>query len=292
MAVRREDRPINNLRWLFAVVSLSAFLAVPARCPAQSLSLASDSSFAVFENGGRLTVTSSTITGNVDLASNSPNYSIKDLTFKDFGSLNTGVPASLTTLPTVGSISSYGADGEYDIKNVNSSQPTFTGVSGINIFNIYGDFNVKNSTLNLQGDGSGNDTFIFNVLSAADASGLSFKNVTMNLSGGLTAKNVIFNVVNGDASILNSNTVDGTFYTNAGNVSLNQSNLTGTLVAGGGNDISILNSTITTEPSVTAAPEMPTIMTAGIGMFLLAATSSYRNRVTRKRSANAGPIAA
>jgi hypothetical protein len=285
MAVRREDLALAVFRGLTLVVAVSTSLAICGRCTAQTLNLSPDTSTAVFENGGLLTVTGSTINGDVEIGINSPVPSILSSVIN--GTINQGVIPGQTTLPADGTITN---SGEIDLRN---SSMNFSGASGVNIFNINGDFNAKNSTISLNNElGVTNATYIFNIYTN-DESGLAFSGVTMNLSAGVSASDVIFNVMNGggQADIANNSTVFGTFYTNSGEVNVANSVVNGAVVAGGGNSVSILNSTITDPPFMTAAPEMPTIMTAGIGMFLLAA-SSYWNRVTRKHSANPGQIAA
>jgi hypothetical protein len=155
----------------------------------------------------------------------------------------------------------------------------------VNIFNINGDFRVQNNTIMLTG--AANDTFIFNVSGAV---GLSLIDVKMILAGGLVASDVVFNVSNSSANIaiLNS-TLDGTFYTSStdpsnGTISVQDlSTVTGALVAGGGGDINVSNSIVNAEPfvvnaPVVAAPEMPTIMTAGFAALLLVARSYFGRR--------------
>jgi hypothetical protein len=94
-----------------------------------------------------------------------------------------------------------------------------------------------------------------------------------------------------------NSTVYGIFYTNSGKISVEQSSVvTGALVAGGGGAINVANSTVYAEPfvagvPVSAAPETPTIMTAGLAAGLLVA-SSYFNRLRRKRSSDARTLVA
>jgi hypothetical protein len=313
MAVRREHVALAVFRGLTLVVAVSMSLAICGRCSAQTLNLSPDT--AVFENGGPLTITGSTINGTVDVSVNSPFPSIYNSTIN--GGLNSplnvdptspdvslvnsivngtkapGVSPAMTNLPMpTESIATTDYDGGIDLHPGDSM--SFSGASGVNIFNIKGDFNAQNSTISLVNlPGVTNATYIFNVYTD-DESGLAFSGVTMNLGAGVRSSDVIFNVLNGGglADIANYSTVYGTFYTNSGEVNVANSVVNGALVAGGGNNVSILNSTITDPSFTAAAPEMPTIMTAGIGMFLLAATSSYRNRVRRKHSANPGQVAA
>ena len=81
----------------------------------------------------------------------------------------------------------------------------------VNVFNVNGDFSVENNTISLTG--AANDTFIFNI---SGADGLNLSGVTMILTGGLVASDIVFNVSNTSANIsIFSSTVDGTFYTSS-----------------------------------------------------------------------------
>jgi hypothetical protein len=209
-----------------------------------------------------------------------------------------------TPLPAANFTYSFGDPNNTGL-TVNSSTVFGTGSSGVYVFNINGDFSAitPHASLNnpaiLTLNGAANDTFIFNVYSSGSDGGLTLSGVSMNLTGGLLASNVIFDVVNGGTvSILNS-TAYGTFYTSSGDIYVNGSNVTGGLVDGGGSPlgISVLGSTVTADsfvapgPPVVAAPEMPTIMTTGLGAAMLVA-GSYFNSLRRKRSISGRALAA
>ena len=112
------------------------------------------------------------------------------------------------TLPTTDSPISY----PNGVDVVQNEPPiTLTANVMVNVFNVNGDFSVENNTISLTG--AANDTFIFNI---SGADGLNLSGVTMILTGGLVASDIVFNVSNTSAniSIFNS-TVDGTFYTSS-----------------------------------------------------------------------------
>jgi hypothetical protein len=273
MVGRPIDSALAAFRWASAVVAVLIALATPARCFAQSLNLnlPADSSYGIFENGGQLNVSLSAINGDVEIGKNSPNpnisWSIID------GSLNSNASPVQTTLPT--------ANHTFNYNNINASGLTnFNGSAGVNVFNISGHFNAA-GTLSL--NGAANETFIFVV---KGSSGLNFSGVTMDLTGGLLASHVIFDVVNGNAKISNLSTADGTFYTQSGSIEVsNLSSVTGALAAGGGGNISVTAlSGVSADPFlVSAAPEMPTIMTAGLAAFLIMGSSGI-SYLRRKRA--------
>jgi hypothetical protein len=263
MVVGPIDSSLAAFRWVTAFVAVLMSLAIPARCSAQTtLDLASDSSYSVFENGaGQVNVSSSNVQGNLDMSgTNKPNisssnsinvkYDVQDLTAK--------VPSN-GTATTV---------------NFSSGKASITGSTGMNVFNV-GNFQLSSVALTLVGTAT--STFIFNI-----SSGMSVSSAAINLSGGLLASHVIFDVTGGGISV-SSSSMSGTLYTGSNN-NLNFSSSTlyaGALVAGDGGEISVSSSSILSAspfvaPAVASAPEMPTIMTAGLGAFLLMGRSGVR----------------
>jgi hypothetical protein len=311
MAVRRKEFALAAFRCLTIAVVVSISHAIPARCSAQTLNLnlTPDSSYAIYENGdgSQVSLFESAISGSVGILDGVDPSVFK--TTVNNGSIITSINPTQATLPTAG----FNYNGNLNVQNTGTTlgMMSFNGSSAVNVFNINGDFNASNSILNLVASAA-NETFIFNV--SGDAGGtdaLNFNGVTMNLSGGLVASNVIFDVLNGQNANISSGsiksgtittTIDsttfGTFYTDTGNISVNDSSqVTGALVAGGGGTIDVANSTVTAEPfvapdsPVAAAPEMPTIMTAGLAAVVLV-VSSYFNRLRRQRLSSARALAA
>jgi hypothetical protein len=313
MAFRRKDFVLNFLWWLPLLVAVSVPLASPDRCSAQTtLNLAADSSSAIYENGDTVNLgndssgNGSKIIGNVDFSLSNAvvtkdlNYSITDASTITGLTKYSQAPNPLT-LPGAANTLSYGDPNNNTGLSVDASTSfaALPGLSGVYDFNIHGDFSADTPrpTTNtpitptiLTLSGAATDTFVFNIYSSGSDGGLSFNNVTMVLTGGLLASNVIFNVLNGGSVSILDSTASGTFYTSSGNtdgdISVEDSNLTGALADWGGGGISIEGSTVAAEPFVasgppiSASPEMPTIMTAGLGVVLLVARS-YFNRLRR-----------
>jgi hypothetical protein len=281
MVGRPIDSALPALRWVSAVVAVLMSLAIPGRCFAQSLNLTLPpvSSYGIFANGGQLNVSFSAINGNVEIGKNSPNPNISWSIIN--GSTNSDISPVQTTLPTANQTFNY-ANG------INASGFTnFNGSAGVNVFNINGNFNASGI---LSFNGQATDTFIFVV---NGSSGLNFSGVTMDLTGGLLASHVLFDVVKGNAKLSNISSADGTFYTQSGSIEVsNLSSVTGALVAGGGGNISVTAlSGVSADPFlgsadpslVSAAPEMPTIMTAGLAAFLIMGSSGV-SYLRRKRA--------
>jgi hypothetical protein len=271
MVVGAIDATSAALRWAIALVAVLMSLAIPARCSAQTtLHLASDNSYSVFENGaGQVNVSSSYVQGNLDMSGNNkPSISSSN-------SINVkyGVPAAQVTVPSNGTATTV---------NFSSGKQSIFGSSGMNVFNV-GTFQLSSDTLTLVGTAT--STFIFNI-----SSGMNISSSLINVSGGLLAKHVIFDVTGGGV-LVSGSSVSGTFYTGtSSSIDFSSSILNaGALVAGDGGKISVSSSTILGAspfvlPAVASAPEMPTIMTAGLGAFLLMGSSGVRYLRRRRRA--------
>jgi hypothetical protein len=271
-----KDANLGTIRSLSAAVVLTTFIAIPSRCSAQTtLNLASDSSYSIFQYGtGSVSVSSSNVQGNVDMSgTNKPNISSSNQI-----SVNYNVQDPPVTVPS----------GTATTVNFSSGSPIISGSSGMNVFNV-GKFQLSSVALTLVGTAT--STFIFNI-----SSGMNVSSAAINLSGGLLASHVIFDVTGGGISV-SSSAMSGTLYTATSN-RLNFSSSTlyaGALVAGDGGNISVSSSSILSASPfvapVASAPEMPTIMTAGFGVFLLL-SSSYLSRRRQKRSSTEAAAAA
>ena len=291
LAVQQNEFKLDAFRWLMAVVSVSISLIVPGRCAAQTLDLnlpganpPDNGSYGIFQNGGQFASYESVINGYIGLGNNAGltvDSGPKGSTFAGTYSVS---PLSVT-LPNARSANTF-TPGNEDL-NFSSLPLTFTGNSGVNLFNMTGDFNISNNTINLSG--ASTDTFIFYVNNGGE--GLNFSGVTMNLSGVL-ASNVIFDIVGGGAVNISNSTISGTYYTDSGSIEVNDASVvTGALVSGGGGYLSIDQSTVNAEPfaaadlPVVTAPEMPTIFPAGLGAIALLARS-YFHYLRQKRSSS------
>jgi hypothetical protein len=272
MGVGAIDSTSAALRWAIALVNVLLSLAIPARCSAQTtLNLASDNSYSVFENGaGQVNVSSSYVQGNLDMSGNNkPSISSSN-------SINVkyDVPDPQVTVPSNGTATTV---------NFSSGKQSIFGSSGMNVFNV-GTFQLSSDTLTLVGTAT--STFIFNI-----SSGMNISSSLINVSGGLLANHVIFDVTGGGV-LVSGSSVSGTFYTGTSSgINFSSSILNaGALVAGDGGKISVSSSSILGAspfvlPAVASAPEMPTIMTAGLGAFLLMGSSGVRY-LRRRRCAS------
>jgi hypothetical protein len=272
-----KDANLGTIRSLLAAVVLTTFIAIPSPCSAQTtINLASDISYSIFENGtGSVSVSSSNVLGSVDMGgTNTPNINSSNVS-----SVKYNVQDPPVTVPSNGTATTV---------NVNSNSLTIVGSSGLNVFNA-STFNLTSGLLTLVGNANSN--IIFNI-----SSGMTVNSSSIVLSGGLLASHVLYNVVNGPANI-SSSTLSGTVYTGGSNtLNFTSSALTaGALVAGGGGNITVTSSKIGSASPfvapVASAPEMPTIMTAGFGAFLLL-SSSYISRQRHKRSSTEAAAAA
>ncbi len=271
MVVGAIDATSAALRWAIALVAVLMSLAIPARCSAQTtLHLASDNSYSVFENGaGQVNVSSSYVQGNLDMSGNNK----PSISSSNFINVKNDVPDPQVTVPSNGTATTV---------NFSSGKQSIFGSSGMNVFNV-GTFQLSSDTLTLVGTAT--STFIFNI-----SSGMNISSSLINVSGGLLAKHVIFDVTGGGV-LVSGSSVSGTFYTGtSSSIDFSSSILNaGALVAGDGGKISVSSSTILGAspfvlPAVASAPEMPTIMTAGLGAFLLMGSSGVRYLRRRRRA--------
>jgi hypothetical protein len=271
MVVGAIDATSAALRWAIALVAVLMSLAIPARCSAQTtLNLASDNSYSVFENGaGQVNVSSSYVQGNLDMSGNNK----PSISSSNSINVKNDVPDPQATVPSNGTATTV---------NFSSGKQSIFGSSGMNVFNV-GTFQLSSDTLTLVGTAT--STFIFNI-----SSGMNISSSLINVSGGLLAKHVIFDVTGGGV-LVSGSSVSGTFYTGtSSSIDFSSSILNaGALVAGDGGKISVSSSTILGAspfvlPAVASAPEMPTIMTAGLGAFLLMGSSGVRYLRRRRRA--------
>jgi PEP-CTERM motif len=116
-----------------------------------------------------------------------------------------------------------------------SEGQTIVGNGGLNVIRITGDVTLK-TTLTLQG--TANDSFVFQ-LTAADAVSahtLTLSGLDMNLTGGLLAQNVLWdmNGLGGGIVISSGSVVEGIFLAPDRGVLVDASTVTGSVIGGGG----------------------------------------------------------
>ena len=146
------DANLATSQWLAAVIVVGMAVAIPTRSSAQTLNFDPSGSAGVFENGGQLSVTLSTINGNVDIGKNSPTPSFVLSSVN--GSVHSNVGSVPISLPSAAHTTNLGN------VNVGIFGQTINGLAGVNVFNV-GNLSVNYGTLTL--NGAANDTFIFNV---------------------------------------------------------------------------------------------------------------------------------
>lgn len=168
-----------------------------------------------------------------------------------------------------------------------SEGQTIVGNGGLNVIRVTGDITLKTS-LTLQGTAS--DQFVFQLTSNDPGHVvLTLSGMTMNLVGGVTAGNIIWdmNGVGGSiaiTSMASNQTVYGTFLAPDRTILVDQGIIDGRVIGGGGPDAKA-NDTISIHSSsqITAPVVVPVPMSALGGFALLAGLSCFR--LIRTRSA-------
>lgn len=153
-----------------------------------------------------------------------------------------------------------------------TSGQTIIGNGGLNVIRVTGDIGLSggSSTLNLLGGAL--DRFLFQI-TAADAPSahtLTLSGVTMTLSGGVTAGNILWdmNGAGGGIVISSGATVFGTFLAPDRGILVDHGNITGAVIGGGGadshsNSVSVHSSSQITLPAPSAVG-----LAAGLGLVL------------------------
>jgi hypothetical protein len=265
LASRPDYVKLAACRTLAALVVVAMAFAIPSRCAAQTLELGPDSSYGIFLNhGGDLMLSGSKISGGLD-ANKSPTEMISGSTIT--GTTNNQAAAVIDNLPR-------GVAGS----STSGLNPTYTAATSgtVSTFSL-NNFNLSGQTMTLKG--AAGDTFIFNTSGSFTLSG-----VTMKLIG-IQASQVVFI---GSNFMISGSTVFGTFYNSAtsGSTMLSGDQLTGSVVAANDGIVSVSGSTINAaplDPPAAAAPETPTIMTAGLAAVLFVGSSCV-NCLRRKRA--------
>jgi hypothetical protein len=145
--------------------------------------------------------------------------------------------------------------------NAVSKTMTFTGNAGQNVVNLFS-INLTNATFTISGSAS--SIFVFNVAGA-----ITLTNSIIQLVNGVSADHVFFNVTGSNKAVtLKDSQVSGTFLDLKGSISVSGGSSQGAFISQ--KAISIANHILTgNPPMVAAAPEMPTILMAGLACLLL-----------------------
>jgi hypothetical protein len=220
-----------------------------------------------------LTLTNSTISGNVGLGSNtSHTFTNSSIT----GTTTNPVSSQANTDAINASSQAAGLTPTGSVQGSGTAL-TFTGQAGQNVANLTG-INLTNGTFTITGNST--ETFVFNVSGA-----MTLTNSSIKLNG-VSANHVLFNVTGGSVTLSNSH-ANGTFLDLNGAITVsNDTSDTGAFISE--NAITITNSHLNGSPMVAAAPEMPTIVMAGLaGLLVLGKLGLDRRRHRRAATAPA-----
>jgi hypothetical protein len=229
------------------------------------------------ENGGNPQFQPSNpavINGNVNFAAATANVHNSGAVIN--GSINAGVTQVETDLDHLNTLSSsLGAEAgtSVAINVANNGTQTINASSGVldgtgnRVFTVSSLSFVNGATLNINGDAAG-DSVVLNFNFNTHFSG------TINLTGGLTANQVLFNIIggmnlmNGDTLQFAANNVsqEGTFLDPNGTITENSVNLTGHLFGGDTSDMQIVSGGTVMNP----VPEPQSYALFGLGAAALA----------------------
>src|SRR5438552_9343251 len=149
---------------------------------------------------------------------------------------------------------------------------TIVGNGGLNVIRITNEMTLK-TTLTLQGTPS--DSFVFQLTAsdAPSAHNLTLSGLSMSLTGGVTAGNILWNLdgFGGGIVISSSSLVDGIFLAPDRSILVDNANVTGAVFGGGGyqdshSDFVSVHSSAT----IMAIPEPNTFALGAVGLALLA----------------------
>jgi hypothetical protein len=144
-----------------------------------------------------------------------------------------------------------------------SAATTIVGQSGFNVFSLSGGITLNNANLTLSGSSSA--YFVFNIYGGLALSG----NASINLTGGLTASNVLFNFI-GPGSALTTqigDTVRGTILSVGRSISFDGVFI-GEIIGGGSGSYFTLLSGTTVGGQPTAAAPAPAVSDRGSTIWL------------------------
>jgi hypothetical protein len=277
-----------SCRRLVGLIALSAAFMAPSQGFAQ-ISLGAAGGYDIFEayNGpgmtGNVYASSSTIFGNVGLSANT-SYSgyatsIGGTVYEDNAanvSYNPSGPVGGNNgVPVIGSLAQASADA-LSASKAAAAWGTTTSANVLSTFSGVGNFQVNGSMANggrnvvnfanfaSIGGGSGNTTITINGTSNEQfvfnfANGGTLTQTTIILNG-VSENNVFFNIVGGSFSAIGGSTINGMILNmGGGGMSIDNDFISGEVVTNGFVDMA----------GSVIAPEMPTIMMAGLAGLLV-----------------------
>jgi choice-of-anchor A domain-containing protein len=294
-----HSRTVSGAVALFA---FAVFAATPSFCHAQVTGLGSAASYGLLEDGGSVNVkgflsfNSSGVQGNIGLQSATVNVGLSDslsvngtayegsgVTINANGflqgsfSANSIVKGQQSALAAAFTAATSASSNDKALASTTTiSSNVITGTQAVNVVNV------SSISHDLTISGSANQVFVINV---TGNSGIKLSNVM--LSGGVTAKDVLFNITGKGGVSLGKGTVNGTFLvTGSGSVSLNGTTVDGEIIAGKVG-VTTTSATINAEPfgggAAVAAPELPSIAMAGAACLLLLGRAAVA-RIKRSRA--------
>ncbi len=280
-----------SFRWLTALIALAVGFTPSSRCSAQTIDLGQAAGFAAFAvsdsnsgNTGDFIFSSSTVYGSAALGAGSSLTGIGTI----MGNLAQDPSASFSGVNVMGTTSSSNAMGAYlaplsqtvmnaatTAQNALSNGANQATVSGSNFnYNISGSAGLNvitvnsgtnsgllgsslgTTTITINANGNSNEQFVFNFTGRT-----TLTNVNVVLTGGASAGNIFYNFISGNVGIVSSdlqgNVLD---VINGTSMSIDNSTIMGSVMSDGFVDAA--NSVL--------APELPTIITAGLAcVFVL-----------------------
>jgi len=282
---------------LIAIVALAVALAAPSPCLGQTqLTLGQAATFDLFVTGpaGSVYTANSVIDGNVGLGANSSyggsSTPIGGLVYQDN---TTNVSYSSTGpvaggAPVIGSLAQASADALSAASHA-STWGTTTNANVLSTFSGSGNLQVNGSTANnglnvvnfantasigangvnttITINGTSTEQFVFNF-----AKGVTLTETTIVLNG-VSAQNVFFNIEGGSFSAIGASTINGNILNlSGGPMSIDNDVVNGAVISAGFVDMA--NSVI--------APELPTIMMAGLAGLLVLGSAGLNQLRQRK----------
>jgi hypothetical protein len=296
----------TKIRW--AILSFLALLLAVASepfCSADTIPLGDAANYAVLYegNGGSLQITNVTTNGNVGVggtgavqfsgpgtisgkldfsAGNTGQYSSTNPGNQGPSSVNYNVSAVSSALSTVNSLNSslnvagtsehINLSGSGQSLTVNESAGTLRTINGItySVFTVSSFIFNNGTTLTINGNGS-DDPVVFDFSSSAQFGG------TIDLTGGLTADQVLFNITGSNTLQINANgaTEYGDFLDPNGTIQVSHSVVDGRIL-GGHSSMQIASGDTVTAP--TAMPESGAFTELSMVLLVLGAALAVRRR--------------
>lgn len=306
---------MKSKHWKWLAAGSVALVAGASSASADSFNLGSADGYAVLGIQGDTTTSKygievyagSVVNGNVGAGPNEVWTHTMDATIKGLinedptvtpptvtGTVSGGIHStSMTSVPTDALTASSLIAAMAPTKTLSglNSGDTITGTGGTNVIRITGDVSLNGGSTTLNISGSASDIFIFQ-LTASDATSattLDLQGVTMHLTGGVTADNILWdlNGAGGGVVISSSANVDGYFLAPDRSILVDNAIVTGSVIGGGGadshsNTVSVHSSSQITFPSSSPFVSTVPLPSAAQGGLLLLGGAGVLGLVRRR----------